>query len=41
MNVDKVKKIHFRDWQDDTIHAYKSLYLHYCPSAKVNRVPQN
>ena len=25
----------------DTIHAYGRLYLHYCLSAKANRVAQN
>ena len=44
MNIDKVfpvkKKNHFCYWQDDTIHAYKSLYLHCLPLAKVNRVAQ-
>ena len=28
-------KKHFCCWQDDTVHAYKSLYLHCGPSTKV------
>ena len=43
MNIDKVfsfKKNRFCCWQDETIHAYKSLYLHCGPSTKVNRVAQ-
>ena len=28
LNIDNDKK-HICCWQDDTIHAYKSLYLHY------------
>ena len=35
MNIDN----RFYCWQDDTIHAYKSLYLH-CLSTKVPRVAQ-
>ena len=34
LNTNKDKK-HFCCWQDDTIHAYKSLYLHCGPSTKV------
>ena len=30
----KIKK-HFCCWQDNTIHAYKSLYLHCGSSTKV------
>ena len=30
----KIQKKHFCCWQEDTIHAYKSYYLH-CPSTKV------
>ena len=44
MNIDKdflIKKNHFCCWQDDTIHAYKSLYLHFGSSTKVNRVAKN
>ena len=33
-NTNKDKK-HFCCWQDDTIHVYKSLYLHCGPSTKV------
>ena len=35
LNTVKDKKNHFCCWQDDTIHAYKSLYLHCGPSTKV------
>ena len=35
-NRDKKKKKHSCHWQDDTIHAYKSLYLHCSPSTKVS-----
>ena len=44
MEIDKVsliKKNHFCRWQDDKMHAYKSLYLHCGPSTKVNRVAQD
>ena len=33
-NTNKDKK-HFCCWQDDTIHAYKSLYFYCGPSTKV------
>ena len=39
VNIDKHKKI-TRCWQDDTIHAYKSSYLHCGPSTKVDHVCQ-
>ena len=34
-NMSKGKTKHFCCWQGDTIHAYKSFYLHCDPSTKV------
>ena len=40
-NVDKDRKKQFFCWQEDTINGYKSLYLHWGPSAKENLAVQN
>ena len=38
VNIVKDWKKSFYCWQDDTIYAYKSFYLHWSPSTKVNLV---
>ena len=35
LDINKDKQKYFCCWEDDTIHAYKSFYLHCGPSTKV------